>query len=534
MNELPIILIYKTINRDLLPLKRACQKLRLSLHVCENQEQLQRELETSLVTCIIVPLGSKEESGNQATEFATMIGEFLRPEDSDLEIIYSTETTSPNGWHKVPDPKVIRRYYDYHLPRLCTEDLQWVNTVNYLKSLTLEDSYGRNRQRTIVKIGFASDKPYRGEVGNVPFSTEAGFLLRAAFKDMSRIEVHTPRQGLSGSRGYIIQPFDSAGNETKKFFAKIFPEQGKAIKEYQNFREHVSNYFLALHYPNYNYPRRYSGIGLSLFVTDLVVGPNGVSTSLREMVQSPIFSVKQLTDFFSEALSIMDQHWHCRHSKEALDLVEAYLNKFLKDEMKRAKLDSDNYCHKWFGKRVSDVPFEGKLRSSFPTHCFAGTNLKICHGDLHLDNIMAGHFGGKLIPVFIDFSRTGETHSLNDLVTLESDLIIRCLNGAKYEAEKFQSFLESLSFKVQSDNHQERENLGIDELLEIEKVRAISKLLRKNAISLHGASEVEYYMAALLKTLEVLSYGQLPNDENERAAAYVTYLCERIRRLSKA
>lgn len=267
-------------------------------------------------------------------------------------------------------------------------------------------------------------------------------------------------------------------------------------------------------------------------MTELAVGPNGKALTFREMVLSPTFSPQQTKNFISNALLVMGK-WPRSKPAQVHDLVGEYLTEFLGEDT-RLKLESENVCHRWFGQFADGLSLEKKICDSLPAASREGTSLGICHGDLHGDNVMVRDIGGKLIPFFIDFSRAGKTHSIKDLVILESDMIIRGLTGIEtlHDKARISSFLESLDIKG-GKSRLEKQGLSEDTLSRLEKIRVVTKELRKNAFSFHGVAEIEYAGAALLRTLEILSYGKLPRDENVRATTYVSYLCERIRRLSK-
>jgi len=479
-----------------------------------------------------VPLESPEKGQEQAREFIIVARGLLRPEDSDVQIIYSTETDTPIGWQEL-EPNRIRRYHDSALPKLCTRDIEWKCSIEKLTFVVKLSPLRLSVHRPGLTIEFEEESSGGTQLVNTPFPSEVGYLLRAAFKDKARIKVGMPRQGFSGSMGYIIYPFDQADRPTKRFFAKVYPEQTKANEEYKNFRDHVFEYFPNINHPSYDFERRYVGVAYSLIVTDLVEYAEGQSLAFLDMVQSPDFSAEQAIRFMSVALNVMDHHWPSYCKDTPIDLVGIYLGDVLKDEKRKQRLESENSCHKWFNKWFScsggTERIEENIQSYFCEGSLVGRKLKKCHGDLHGENLMVGH-RDRHIPVFIDFSRTGETHYLKDLVTVESDLIIRGLNGIpEYLArDRVMSFLESLGFGSEGATNRAGGNAE-RESLQAQKVKGVIGVLRRNAVATHGASESEYQMAALLKTLEVLSYGKLPHQQNERAVQYVTHLCNCVR-----
>lgn len=280
MQKSRAVVVYKPQERNITPLEKICDEFNLNLHICDNGEELRKEFEKQGVKFIIVPLGL-ERGGRKAKEFAEIAADILQPEDSDLVIIYSTEGYSPDEWLGEPDPRCTRVYHNYARPQLLMADKGWEKTIDFLKEADSREILARNPFKHTVEIEFF-DKKLNDTIWNTPFPSEAGFLLRSAFKDMAKIVVHTPRQGLSGSMGYVIEPFNPSGQKTKKYFAKIYPDQGKALKEYENFRDHVYPCFPARHYPHYDYLRRYSGIAYSVIVSEMVEGLDGKSTTLRD------------------------------------------------------------------------------------------------------------------------------------------------------------------------------------------------------------------------------------------------------------
>jgi len=529
VSEAPLTIIYKAINRDLGTLQEACSSLKMTLRVVECEEELGRELNRGTVSCIIVPLGPDEECSKIVSEFTSTVAKILQPEDADITIIYSTERLTPANWTVLGriDPRPIQSHDYDQGPQLVTEDIQWKETIKKLKSLTGRIRYVRNPMGGIVKTEFK-------RITSVPFPTEPVLLLRAAFKDMSRISVRFPKQGLSGSIACIIQPYNVLGKKCKQVFVKIYPDQEKAQRELSNYTTYVEPYIESSHYPGYQHFRRYRGKAYSLMVTELSVGPNSNALTLREMIFSPAYSVEQIKNFISDLLLAMGK-WPLTKRAEKIDLFNEYLAEVFTNEDKKIKLESENVYPGWFGDVADSLSLEGKIRKTLPEASLRGKFLRICHGDLHADNIMVKDVGGRLIPVLIDFSRTEQTHSIKDLVTLEADMVIRglCGTGGLHERVGVQSFLELLSVETENGGHEKQDSSDGKNSSQLGKVRLIIRKLRKNAFSTQGIPEIEYAGAALLKTLEILCYGKLPHEQNEKATTYVSYLCGRIRRLSK-
>jgi len=224
VNKIPTVVVYKKRDRDLLPLQAACEILKMALRVVESEEEFQKQCNQEAISCIIVPLGSHEQGGDNAREFANVAAKILQPEDADVSIVYSTEGYTPANWPGTLDPRPI---YSDDDPEFLPDDRQWKNTIAKLGQLKKRFRHPRSPAGSTVKTEVESPS-------KVSFTSEADFLLRAAFKDMSKITIGFPEQGLSGSFAYIIQPFDSFGHECKQVFVKIYADQEKAQKELSN------------------------------------------------------------------------------------------------------------------------------------------------------------------------------------------------------------------------------------------------------------------------------------------------------------
>lgn len=522
------VILYSTNKRDIAPLKKACEELKITLHIVENEADLLKVYKNTNVISIIISFDEHEDAENNILRFANVAGSFLEPEDADIFIIYSTEQTTPRSWPGALDPRPIRSL-DIE-PYCASDDKGWCITINRLKWLQGLLRYSRNSFRSIVNIGFSRE-------ASISFPTEAAFLLRAAFKDMVSIKIEFPRQGLSGSIACIAQPTTETGDYCNSVFVKIYQGQGKAFRDLQNVTKFVERYLGTDYFPPYQHPRRYIGKAYSILVTDLVIGPNNRALTLREMISSKDaanFTLREVRDFISDVLLILSKKWQATLKQNDSDLIDNYLKRFLDDNEKRLNIDSENICHKWFGKYADNIKIEEKLRATIPSKFLKGSLLRVCHGDLHTDNIMVKSIGGGTHPVFIDFSRTDETHVLKDIVTLESDIVIRCLCGIKLFSNKniIRAFLESLTSDNMGRYSINEWTYDANEILQIEKVRTAILELRKHSVYTYKIPLQEYRCAALLKTLEVLSYGKLPYDQNVRATTYVTYLLEKLKAAS--
>lgn len=517
MTDLPVIVVFKSRGRDIAPLAQAVGK-DFSIHVVEECDDFIRLIKKHIVSCIIVPLGSKEEGSQNARKFADIASLYLQPEDADLTIIYSTEFLTPDDWSGTLDPRPVR---DLSEPQLVMDDRDWRYTIPALRKAKDREAYRRPAVNHIVEIELADFR-------EVPFTSEAHSILRAAFKDMAKISISFPKQGLSGSIAVVITPTGYAGEPCRRRFVKIYPDQEKASEEQGNTR-YIKPYIDPVYYPEYDDLRRYRGMAYSLVVTNLVEGPSGEAQTLKDMVLSGEYSLKQMNEYIGDLLTILRRLPRLKPPMP-LKFMETYLSKYLADPHKDRIISSYNAYHKWFGNYADGLSLADKISGSLPSVALNGTVYGACHGDFHSENIMLRVVGGKIIPFLIDFSRCGGSHSIKDLITLEIDMIIRGLSGIKLFSLKDNIVQYLRSINAGAFN---MEVLTDAERLQVEKVSMVIKTLREFSLADHGVMEMEYCGAALFKTLEILSYGKLPYDQNERATTYVDYLIERIKLLTK-
>jgi hypothetical protein len=328
------------------------------------------------------------------------------------------------------------------------------------------------------------------------------------------------KQGLSGSIGFIIQPFDKDGHQTSlKYFGKFYRDDSKANNDYSNWEAHVQKTLNSLHYPNYDVARSCKGKAFSLWVTELFEGPGNEVITFRDMVKSDSYSVEQVCNFLDSALSVLKKYWKQPFYERPVDLIDEYLpTNRLKEERLR-NLESELIAGLGLGGG-SDLSPKERLGTQIHPSVVAGKNLKRCHGDFHGDNIIPRCFEDKLIPAFIDFSNAHPAkHYLTDHVALESDLIINGLDTVNVA-----DFLELLRFDAMLDR----------DVLEnrpktFQKIFHLVVILRKDANETYGADEGEYLSAALHKTLNLLSYGNYPPAEYERAIQYGRLLVKRLK-----
>lgn len=518
MADFPHLIVFKSRGRDLTALQQACEQNDLLFELVNSEDHFQTIVKRHFTPCIVVPLSAGKER-DDLYEFANVAARILQPEDADVSIYYSLEGFTPiPPWNGTLDPRPIQ---NMEKPELILGDINWQGTIEKIRDLKNKDYYHRCLVKGISRIELEDFK-------DVPFPSQAYYLLRAAFKDMSRISVKFPQQGLSGSIACVIEPFGRSGEPCKHMFAKIYPDHEKAQKELYNFRV-LKMYIDSAYYPEYDDARRYRGNAYSLVVTDLARGPNGQLLTFKDIFSLGQFNVNIVSEFTEDILYILDKLPRSKPTNR-IDLIDNYVTKYLDNPDMERTLAAYNDCHRWFGDFADELTLKEKIRRSIPKIAVEGSVSGYCHGDLHLENIMLKDIRGKIVPAIIDYSRTSITaHSVKDLVTLEVDLIIRGLRGIKafITRDKIIDFLNLIS--VEKDIKKDFEP---QDLLQIEKVERAIKTLRTFALKVHEVTEVEYFGAALLKTLEVLSYGKLPFDQNERATTYVTYLLERLKAAS--
>lgn len=509
-----MLLVYSRGTRDLTPLELAAKELDIPFRVAADEPTLLKTLAAEAVSIIVVSLSGDEEGWTEAREFADAAAKALLPEDAEIRIVFSNEGYTPQGWHDL-DPRPIRGYG--HESLLQMKDMGFQRTIALLGALKFQLSHTRLPGAGVeIDVDCATDSA-------VPFPTEACYLIRAAFRDMKRVTVTFPNQGFSGSIACVIEPTDGLGTKCRKSFAKIYHEEGAANRELGGCLR-LEPYLPQIHYPVPKQARRYRGRAYSIVVTDLAEGPERQVLNFRKMMETSQFTSQTVGHFAQGIVDLLRLLPHHR-LLEPRDLVREYLGGCLDDVSRRRKLESENTCHKWFGS-LSDLTassFSEVLRASLPPASLQGSMAGLCHGDLHTENILARCVQEAIIPVLVDFSMTSEDHhGIKDLVTLECDLVIR--TSSIISLPSWLEGLEPISASeigasVESEPGQEDRR----------KMQSVVRTLREVAAAHFCASHAEYFGAAMLQALRVLSRGNLTHIQSVRASAYVTYLLGRIR-----
>lgn len=514
----------------------------MELAIVENKQELYKAVSTHRVACMVVSLRPDPPEAQQEKnylnedlkDFLNIAASCLEPEHADVTIIYSCEklTGTPPKWPDGADPRPIKNQKDLESVDIHLNDTDWKLTITKIARLKqrLELAFEVSEKSLEIAVSLS----------NVRFPLEAIFLLRAAFKEMSKIQVQFPPQGFSGSLVYIVRPTDRSGNKCRSLVTKLYPLPWKAEADLHNWGMYVAPYLASEHYPSYRNVR-YRGRIYSILVMEQMGGYKDCFT-LGEMIKSDVVTVEEIERFVEDLLMIMDYGdlqnkdlgWKTRHNDKRLDLIDVYLEKALdstKDAETYARVDSNNICKNWFGDFADGLAVGDKIRASTRSNYLYSTSYKVCHGDLHADNIAARSHKGVPVPALIDFSQTSETHSLKDLVTLEADMIIRGLNGIKAFAceESVSDLLESLPFEIEQIPDETKWATGENEPPQLRKVLKIIQKLRINARDIHEASASEYETAAMLHALKILSFGNGSYDEVIRATTYVSHLVDRLK-----
>lgn len=521
MPPLPKIIVYKTIECDLVDLQRACKRIGFACYVAKKPNDFKKEINKGSVVAIVVPVpiapvplglaNTGSSDGNVIIKFCSITENILRPEDAYVKIIYSTEGFTPAPMPQNYDPRPVKCYVND--PDILIEDRNWQKTIRVLESLKENiDPVSYSVPNRVIIEGL--------EKAEVPFPVEALFLLRAAFNNMSKIDIKfPPKQGLSGSIACIVQPYDRASHKCALFFAKIYPDERKANSELQNLKAYFNTYIPPQYYAHYQTFRRCKGHAFSIGVTDLAIGPNNSPLSFNKMMQSSKHSVTEIESFITEIISVLDI-FPINEGEVKLDLFKEYLE-FSNAEREKL-LNSENICRKWFENIAGPEKLIEKIKATLPPTALESNFQRVCHGDMHGENIMVKKIGRKLSPFFIDYSHVEYQHGIKDLVTLEADIVIRGLEGIEVTP-----FLNSLERKYR----RKRARIDKRRRLLVMKSASVIRELRKMASS-YGVSVIEYFGACLLKTLSILSY-RLPFDQNQRADLYIKYLLGKIKKLSK-
>jgi hypothetical protein len=507
--EQTLILLYKPKSRDLGQLEKVSKDLGCALQTCENVQTFQNLVKEGRILAIIVDLGSEAVAEETKSEFIRETSDLFWPEDAGIVLIYRTEGSTPAIWTGDKDPRFIR--LALNSAQFIFGDKDWSRTAQRISECKNQKDQVFPRLKVDVRV----DQNQSGY-----FSNEAKLLLRGAFREMSAVQVSFRKQGLSGSIGFMIQPFDREGHKASlKYFGKLYRDDSKANNDYNNWDALVRKTMSSLHYPSYDVGRSCKGKAFSLWVTELFEGPGNEVITFRDMVRSESYSVEQVCNFLHSALRVLDQYWKATFREWATSLTDEYLPAKRWKEERQRTLESELIAG--FGLGVGwEQPPEERLAKHIHPNVVKGKNIKRCHGDFHGDNIIPRCFEDKLIPAFIDFSNAHPSkHYLTDHVALETDLIVNGLDTANIA-----DFLELLRFDTifDLDVLQDRPKL-------FQKIFHLIVILRADAKETYGADEVEYLSAALHKTLNLLSYGNYPPAEYERAIQYGRLLIKRLK-----
>jgi hypothetical protein len=507
-----LVLLYKPKLRDTARLEKACSEIGWVLVPCPDTAVFQARLETGEAVAIIVDLGTEEKGEELKKEFIVETSHIFLPEDADILIIYSNQGSTPKDWTGGKDPRFISRVSTP--PDVVYGDKEWSQVVQKLTNHRLQVT--QYSPRHIVSIKCAEGQ-------EVHFPQEARLLLRGAFSEMSRIDVSFRRQGLSGSIGCIVQPYDVGDNKlSMRFFGKLYDDILTAQNDYRNWKDYIYNRMPSLHYPSYDLSRSCNGKRFSLFVSELVEGPGNEIITFRDMVESDRYSVLEVCEFLQSVLNVCEKYWKVPLTEGSVDLVKEYLSACRPGSERLRTLESEMIGSLGLGN-MEDLTPQFRISKFINEGTLTGSKVKKCHGDLHADNIVPRCFEDKLIPAFIDFSKVHPArHFLADHATLEVDLIVNSLNST-YDSEslKFLSVDELLDPRTYGHR-----------LLRYQKIGNLLLLLRNNAEQVYGADKSEYLKAAFFRTLNVLSYGTLPIDEYGRATGYCKYLIQKLRQTS--
>jgi hypothetical protein len=512
-----LVVVYNCGSRDCNPVEQLCKEIGYDFLVTDNEAKLLEELTKGHVIALVISLDTAENKSALAQEFAKRIAKMLKPEDCDLRIMYSTENNCPLDWTYEPDPRSVTSFGNK--PNFFPEDKDWMFTLREIREIKFWLGHARASSEVILEL----DADFKASL-----ISESKSLLRAAFNDMSRIMVKALDQGFSGSSVLAIRAVDSEGIErAQRYLVKIFPEEDAAYDDYVKYKDDVKETLPKIHYPSYDPFRLYKGKARSIVVMELTEGPMGQPLTLREMIKSDNYKAEEVEQIVEKAISVLGEYWSTVVGSGSVDLIWEYLTKSFhnRNQSKEKILLGYDSSHKWFGGPSDQSTFEERLKRFLSgKYTPVVTQLKKCHGDLHTSNLVVDHYDGKMIPVFIDFSKTEKTkHCLSDLVTLEADVIIRCLGETD-----IRSFLHLIPFTNRQDNYVDLSQRREFTSTLFRKVLSILKVIRVSAVDSHKVGEKEYLTCALLQALKFLSFGDMLLDENDRAVAYVSFIIDKL------
>lgn len=365
---------------------------------------------------------------------------------------------------------------------------------NEIEKIDISDYKGR----TIVKIAdleeIKSEITYLvgTDLSNKQLSPDKEKIIKKLFKGemCHTIEYSHINEGFSGSYIYEVQPFKQSGGGTKYVIKINNISNDKLKNESKNFRKHVKSYDNRYHIEE-EITEKLRAIKYEYASSDGYTA----STALAKKLEQRGDWLALVKNLFEITLF---KKWD--YSKEQVnDIPNNYYEKYINIEKIIQEICSI--------ENSSELEVEKeRLIVNLKKILFAKVSLylKICHGDLHTQNIYIDENNNIFL---IDFGDTSKHHAIIDQVTLECSIKFRHI--PKYipieELEKIEkSFLEIESFNPNFDlNFIKRNDLKSYFQL-INNIRVLAEQYICN-----NTSKIDYFISLFIITFRQIRYKSL-------------------------
>jgi thiamine kinase-like enzyme len=336
---------------------------------------------------------------------------------------------------------------------------------------------------------------------NYEITNEEEKILKKLFKDAGPVLGYKVlKGGKSGAKVFEVRPKKIYGDKnTRRYIAKISPRDvdRKLKREITRFYKHIRDFGFG----------SYEGFDESTFTYDGIrysyASKDGIknSSSLAEVITNPDHKFhlqgSEIVDYLfnkNELFTLWQNETLKKITTTSSELYEEYLNKEKIYKVCRniLNINEDDFKKTSFFENCEKV-----LAYRFDT------NEKVCHGDLHSENVF---IDDGMDQYLIDFGYTDVKHALIDYVTLECSLkfkhipfYVELYHLVDFENSLFnaESFLPTWTYVSP--------RADINYILDsIKKIRQCSL-----PAILHPAARTEYFIALFCLSFRQISYSDL-------------------------
>lgn len=353
----------------------------------------------------------------------------------------------------------------------------------------------------ISEIGFVTGK----FLTNARMTFEEEKVIKKLFKSFTTplLEYKLLKAGNSGANVVEVQPATVVSSiyEGKKYIVKYSPlsDENKLEKEARNFHDNIWQFKGIEGYScEYATTLLYEGIRYDYAISDGVEK----SYSFAQVIDldeedNPFYLEKgiKLRDLFKDDVF---NHW-----KATLEQIEISVKEFYKDYLKEDKLYKKI---QQILPETQEIELIDKIKHILEYKI--KTNVKVCHGDLHTENLFVDSKNVYLI----DFGFTGKQHAVIDHSALEASIKFKhfpwYLENFEYEEIEKELMLDDTFMASYKFNSTKRD--VIIDLLKLVNV------CRNEAVQYHddSVSTLEYLLSLFVLTLRQIPYP----DMNQRYA----------------